>query len=113
MPKYSPRYPFRGMGVNHLRVLEELQFIQRRFVGKHMSALIYCIRIQGYLDVSWSMWLDNLTVIHEADGQTTLCGPVRDQAALQGILNRVFGLNATLLAVSRVELPEQVSALVT
>jgi hypothetical protein len=78
-----------------------------------MSALIYCIRIQGHLDVSWSTWLDNLTVIHEANGQTTLFGPVRDQAALQGIPNRVFGLNATLLAVSRVELPEQVSALVT
>jgi len=30
---------------------------------------------------------------HHANGETTLTGPVRDQATLRGILNRLFGLN--------------------
>jgi len=68
-----------------------------------MNVLIYSIRIQGHLDLGWSTWLDGLTVTHNPNGETTLTGPVRDQAALHGILSRMFGLNVTLLAVSRVE----------
>jgi hypothetical protein len=68
-----------------------------------MSVPIYSIRIEGHLDLSWSTWFDGLTMTHHANGETTLIGPVRDQAALHGILNRIFGLNATLIAVNRVE----------
>jgi hypothetical protein len=64
---------------------------------------MYSIRIQGHLDLSWSAWFDGLTMTHSANGETTLTGPVRDQAALHGILNRLFGLNLTLIGVNRVE----------
>jgi hypothetical protein len=67
-----------------------------------MSVQIYSIIIEGHLDLSWSTWFDNLTMTHHENGETTLAGPVADQAALHGILNRLFGLNATLIAVSRV-----------
>ena len=68
-----------------------------------MNATLYSIRIQGYLDLSWSAWFDGLTITHHANGETALTGPVRDQAALHGILNRLFGLNLTLIAVNRIE----------
>ena len=67
-----------------------------------MNVMMYSIRIQGHLDLGWSMWFDDLTMTHHANGETTLTGPVRDQAALHGILNRLFGLNLTLIAVNRV-----------
>jgi hypothetical protein len=64
---------------------------------------MYSMRIQGHLDLSWSAWFDGLTMAHNANGETTLTGPVRDQAALHGILNRLFRLNLTLIGVNRVE----------
>jgi len=41
----------------------------------------------------------------EDDGQpiTTLTGPVADQAALRGILNKLWDLNLTLLGVNRMD----------
>ena len=65
-----------------------------------MNVMLYSIRIQGHLDLSWSAWFDGLMMTHHANGETTLTGPVRDQAALHGILNRLFGLNLTLIAVN-------------
>ena len=34
---------------------------------------------------------------------TTLTGPVADQAALRGILTKVWDLNLTLISVTRIE----------
>ena len=44
-----------------------------------------------------------MVITHEPGGETTLAGPVRDQAALFGILNKVHSLNLTLISVNRVE----------
>ena len=38
-----------------------------------------------------------------AEGTTTLTGPVRDQAELQGLLQRVSGLGLTLLEVTSID----------
>jgi hypothetical protein len=62
----------------------------------------YQIRVNGHLDPSWSAWFDGLTITHDADGATTLKGPVVDQAALYGLISRVRDLGLTLLAVNRV-----------
>jgi hypothetical protein len=70
---------------------------------RHMHVPMYVIRIQGHLDLSWSAWFDGLTMTHDPNGETTLTGSVRDQAALHGILNRVFELNLLLIAVNRLE----------
>ncbi len=59
----------------------------------------YHIRVQGHLDPIWSDWFDGLTIMHDADGTTTLQGPVVDQAALYGLISRARDLGLTLLAV--------------
>jgi hypothetical protein len=59
----------------------------------------YHIRVQEHLDPIWSDWFDGLTIMHDADGTTTLQGPVVDQAALYGLISRARDLGLTLLAV--------------
>ena len=63
--------------------------------------LHYQIAIKEYLEDSWSAWFDGLTISHDADGTTTLAGPVRDQSALYGLIDRARDLGLTLIAVGR------------
>ncbi len=63
----------------------------------------YEIRIKGHLDGSWSDWLEGLEVTLLENGEMILFGHIGDQAALMGILNKLYGLNLTLLSVSTVE----------
>lgn len=62
--------------------------------------MIYQFRIQGHLSVEWSAWFDGLTITHDPNGETILTGPLPDQAALYGVLNRLQSLNLSLLSVS-------------
>ena len=66
----------------------------------------YRIRVRGALDPEWSDWFGSLAITHNADGATTLAGPVADQAALYGLLGRARDLGLTLLAVARDERSE-------
>ncbi len=63
----------------------------------------YQIRVRGQLDPTWSTWFDGLTITHEPSGDTVFAGPLPDQAALYGVLEKARNLNLTLLSVS--ELP--------
>ncbi len=63
--------------------------------------VIYRIQVEGYLDLSWSTWLEGMAIIHDADGTTVLVGPVIDQTALYGLLSRLRDLSLVLLSVSR------------
>ena len=65
----------------------------------------YAIRIKGLLDPHWD-WLENLTVTYIEQGETLLCGPIVDQAALHGLLGRIRDLNLMLLAVYQID-PEK------
>jgi hypothetical protein len=64
---------------------------------------VYQIKIEGLLDPRWSAWLDGFTVIQagENPGCTTITGCVADQAALRGILNKLWDLNLTLISINR------------
>ena len=62
--------------------------------------VIYEIRVKGVLDGRWSEWFDGMTVSASND-ETTLSGPVADQAALHGLLARVRDLGVPLLSVRR------------
>jgi hypothetical protein len=66
-------------------------------------AEVYKIRVREHLDDRWANRFDGLFITHEEDGTTALVGPVRDQAALHGLLCRVRDLGLTLLAVNRTE----------
>ena len=61
--------------------------------------LPYQITVKEYLEESWSAWFDGLTLTHGADGATTLAGPVRDQTALYGLIDKARDLGLTLIAV--------------
>jgi hypothetical protein len=61
------------------------------------------IRIKGQIDKSWSDWLGDLSVTHLDNGETVLAGPVRDQAALYGLLNRLSSLGLQLHSVTSTE----------
>jgi hypothetical protein len=73
---------------------------------KHPRA-IYEIQVQGELDRGWENWFNGLAVtVTYADEQpatTTLSGPVADQAALRGMLCKLWDLNLTLISVRRTE----------
>ena len=62
----------------------------------------YEIRVKGQLDESWSDWLEGLDMKLLDNGEMTLSGYIEDQAALMGTLNKIYGLNLTLLSVSKV-----------
>jgi hypothetical protein len=59
----------------------------------------YEIRLAGRLDARWAAWFDGMTVTTEADGTTAIVGPVVDQAALHGHLQRVRDLGLSLVSV--------------
>ncbi len=67
------------------------------------DALVYRIRIQGQLDKSWSDWLGGLTITPQPGGETLLEGSIIDQAALHGILDKLYALNLTILSVVQVK----------
>jgi hypothetical protein len=71
--------------------------------GRQDDAGRYEIRLKGHLDSRWGAWFDGLTLTHESDGTTVLHGPVVDQAALHGLLQKVRDLALPLLSVTQIE----------
>ncbi len=69
----------------------------------HQATQIYQFRIREALDADVEAWFSPLTIAHEPNGATTLTGPVRDQAALHGLLLKIRDLNLTLLAVIKAQ----------
>lgn len=63
----------------------------------------YEIRLKGHLDARWEPWFDGLTLGNCSDGTTTISGPVVDQSALHGLLQRVRDLGLPLISVTRIE----------
>ncbi|MBN1875780.1 MAG: hypothetical protein JXA33_16265 [Anaerolineae bacterium] len=65
----------------------------------------YHIMVEGQLDPIWNEWFGGLTITNAQsdDGSpiTTLTGPVADQSALRGILNKLWDLNLTVVYVKR------------
>ena len=75
-------------------------------VDNHPQA-IYEIVVQGELDESWQQWFNGLTVTltcsNEQSPTTSLVGPIADQAALRGMLCKLWDLNLTLISVRRIQ----------
>jgi hypothetical protein len=63
----------------------------------------YEIRLKGHLDTRWAAWFDGLTLTHHSDGSTIIGGPVADQAALYGLLQKTRDLGLPLISVNCVE----------
>jgi hypothetical protein len=67
----------------------------------HIDPGAYEIRIQGHLEARWAAWFDGLSLTNEPDGTTLVSGPVADQAALHGLLQRVRDTGLPLVSVER------------
>jgi hypothetical protein len=61
--------------------------------------MIYKIKLQGQLDENWSNWLDGMKIAYE-DGLTILTGELMDQAALRGLLTKIWDMNQILISIN-------------
>ena len=71
------------------------------------TSRVYQITVEGKIDESWSDWLGGMQLVlrKEATGMqiTILTGVLTDQAALRGVLNRLWDLNLVLRSVQQVD----------
>ena len=66
----------------------------------------YQIRVLGELDKSWSDWVAGMTIAVECKDQgppVTILTGTMDQAALQGLLRRLYSLGLPLISVNCIE----------
>jgi hypothetical protein len=68
--------------------------------GRHQDLGRYEIRVKGHLDTRWAAWFDGLTLTYASDGTTSIHGPVADQAALHGLLQKIRDLGLPLISVN-------------
>jgi hypothetical protein len=74
--------------------------------GRYHGPGWYEIRLKGHLDARWAAWFDGLSVTRGSDGTTIIHGPVADQAALYGLLQKVRDLGVPLISVNHAD-PDQ------
>jgi hypothetical protein len=70
--------------------------------GTGAEAGEYEIRLQGRLDARWGAWFEGLSLGPDRFGGTVMSGPVTDQAALHGLLQKVRDLGLPLISVTRI-----------
>ncbi|HLK73994.1 MAG TPA: hypothetical protein VKU77_10155 [Streptosporangiaceae bacterium] len=70
--------------------------------GRHQDPGWYEIRVKGHLGARWTAWFDELTLTRGSDGTTIMRGPVADQAALHGVLQKIRDLGLPLISVNHV-----------
>jgi len=75
--------------------------------GKNTKSKIYRIKIKEELEENWKDWFCEMELVIEKNKQgnpvTVLSGPVIDQAALNGLLNKIWSFNLTVLSVERID----------
>jgi hypothetical protein len=69
--------------------------------------MVYQIRVKGHLGRQWTNWFEGLTITLEDNGDSTLTGPVADQAALHGLLRKVRDLGMPLISAIRIKPPRR------
>ena len=73
----------------------------------------YQIKVPGQLDQRWTEWESRMTVsvLQEEDGLvvTTLTGAI-DQAALVGVVRRLYSLGLPIISVIHIESSEMVAS---
>ena len=71
------------------------------------SPAIYQIEVQGYMEEHWSDWFDGMALRPQIseDGikVTWLTGTIIDQAALHGLLRKIYDLGLPLLSVNCID----------
>lgn len=71
-----------------------------------LTPSIYEIRIAGGLSPEWAAWFEGVQICTHFTAQgkavTVLRGPMVDQSALFGTLNRIRDLGITLISVNKI-----------
>lgn len=62
----------------------------------------YRITIEGHLDQQWSEWFDGVQISLQKNGTTHIIYPHADQAALYGMLKKIYNLGIPLLSIDQV-----------
>jgi hypothetical protein len=73
--------------------------------SRSAQPFVYEIRLEGHLTNCWTDWFEGLAIYNDPHGETKLFGPLADQAALFGVLNKIQALNLTLVSVNRLSWP--------
>ena len=68
--------------------------------AEHDPIQHYEIRVKGRLAPRWSAWFDGLAVTAADDGTTVISGPVADQSALHGLLQKLRDVGIPLLSLT-------------
>lgn len=81
------------------------------FTQEPVKNCFYRIVVDGELHESWSDWLGEVDLERRVQGydctHTILLSKVPDQAALRGLLNRIWDLNLELISLNKYEQGEK------
>ena len=72
----------------------------------------YEIRVKGHLEAGWLDWFEGLQIQNLENGETSLIGPITDQSAFRGVLDKLWDLGLTLLSLHRIEAEEAILLLI-
>lgn len=64
-----------------------------------MQEQSYRINVLGSINETWSAYLSGMAVTEEPDGVGKIQGPIADQSALHGVLNKIRDLNLKIISV--------------
>jgi hypothetical protein len=70
-------------------------------IDSYLLLVQYEIRVGGHLSSRWEAWFDGLTLVQGSDGTTVISGPIVDQSALHGVLQKLRDLGVPLISVTQ------------
>jgi hypothetical protein len=98
--------PERPVALRHKLQIKDTKKAETMSTQSWSQPQRYEIRFEGHLSAYRAQMFEGLEMVLEPDGETVLTGPVIDQAALHGILNRIRDLGVPLLSVKRLSQDE-------
>lgn len=63
------------------------------------NRLIYQFRVAGHLGSEWADWFNGFSIIPDDNGDSILCGPIEDQAALYATIKKIRDIGLPLVSV--------------
>jgi hypothetical protein len=71
-------------------------------IGSYVAFVQYEIQVKGHLDSRWAASFDGLSLTRADDGTTVIRGPIVDQAALHGVLQKLRDIGVPLISVAEI-----------
>ena len=72
-------------------------------IRSYVAVVQYEIRVKGHLDSRWAASFDGLSLTRADDGTTVIQGPIVDQAALHGLLQKLRDIGVPLISVTQLQ----------